>query len=113
MVTNYSCGEDSCTSESGGFELEWAEYREPGTQFIKASTYASSIAKQLKKVWKMKPEKVKQMGKKARQFTVDNYSIEAVGKKLEKILDDMPDIEYDYIWGDEKQVKNLRDVCKT
>lgn len=91
LVTNYSCGEDSCTSESGGLELEWAEYREPGTQFIKASTYPSSIAKQLKKVWKMKQEKVREIGKKAKQYTIDNYSVDSIGKKLEVIIDNMPD----------------------
>jgi hypothetical protein len=91
LVTNYSCGEDSCTPESGGLPLDWAEYREPGTQFIKASTYASSIAKQLKKVWQMKPEKRKSIGKKARQYTIDNYSVDVVGKKLEKIIDNLPE----------------------
>ena len=98
LVTSYSCGEDSCTAESGGIPLDWAEYREPGTQFIKASTYPSSIAKQLKKVWQMKAEKRKEIGRKARQFTIDNYSIEAVGKKLEEIIDAMPDIDYDFTW---------------
>ena len=39
LATNYSCGEDSCSPESGGIPLDWAEYREPGTQFIKATTY--------------------------------------------------------------------------
>ena len=67
LVTSYSCGEDSCTSESGSFPLDWSEYREPGTQFIKASTYPSSIAKQLKKVWKMESNKRLQLGEKARQ----------------------------------------------
>ena len=43
LNTNYSCGEDSCSEESGGFPLDWAEYREPGTQFIKASTLPESI----------------------------------------------------------------------
>ena len=47
LVTNYSCGEDNCTPQSGGLPLEWNEYREPGTQFIKASTIPSSISKQL------------------------------------------------------------------
>ena len=41
LVTNYSCGEDHCTKESGGLPLDWSEYREPGTQFIKASTSPS------------------------------------------------------------------------
>jgi len=110
LVTNYSCGEDSCTSESGGLPLEWAEYREPGTQFIKASTYASSIAKQLKKVWQMKRDKIREIGKKAREFTIKNYSIESVGKKLENIIDNMPDIEYDYIFGDDKKNKDLEEL---
>ena len=38
LVTNYSCGEDMCTPESGGLPLSWVEYREIGTQFIKATT---------------------------------------------------------------------------
>lgn len=107
LVTSYSCGEDSCTPESGGFPLDWAEYREPGTQFIKASTYPASIAKQLKKVWKMKPEKLKQIGEKARKFTIENYSIEAVGKKLEKILDDMPEVDKKLLEVDDKDHQQI------
>jgi glycosyltransferase involved in cell wall biosynthesis len=110
LVTNYSCGEDSCTAESGGLPLEWAEYREPGTQFIKASTYASSIAKQLKKVWQMKPAKKLELGAKARKFTIDNYSIDVVGKKLENIIDNMPDVEYDYVFGEEKKGQDLKEL---
>jgi len=96
LVTNYSCGEDSSTLESGSLPLDWSEYREPGTQFIKASTYPSSIAKQLKKVWKMDANKIYQIGVKARQWTIDNYSIPVIGKKLEKIFDSMPCANYDF-----------------
>ena len=53
LVTNYSCGEDCCTEESGGLPLDWTEYREPGTQFIKASTSPESISSQLSKVHSM------------------------------------------------------------
>lgn len=111
LVTNYSCGEDSASQDCGSFPLDWAEYREPGTQFIKASTYPSSIAKQLKKVWQMDSPKRLQMGKKGRQWTIDNYSTEAVGKKLEAILDAMPDIDYDFDWEkEEKQGIDLEDL---
>lgn len=111
LVTSYSCGEDSCTSESGSFPLDWSEYREPGTQFIKASTYPSSIAKQLKKVWNMDPNKRSQIGWKARKWVEDNYSTEVVGKKLEEILDKMPEIDYDFDWDKEKQNKlDLKDL---
>lgn len=96
LVTNYSCGEDCCTEESSGFPLSWTEYREPGTQFIKASTNPQSIASQLKKVFKMKPSKAKEIGSKARDFVVNNYSIEVIGKRLESIIDEMPEVEWDF-----------------
>lgn len=96
LVTNYSCGEDCCTEEANSFSLSWTEYREPGTQFIKASTNPESIANQLKKVFNMKPHKKAEMGKKARDFVVNNYSVEVVGKKLESIIDNMPEVDWDY-----------------
>ncbi len=96
LVTNYSCGEDHTTPESGGLPLEWSEYREPGTQFIKASTYPSSICKQLTKVYQMKQSKRDSIGKKARDFVIKNYSAEVIGAKLEEIIDDMPFCEWDF-----------------
>tara|TARA_Y100001963_G_scaffold155845_1_gene247985 strand:+ start:981 stop:2843 length:1863 start_codon:yes stop_codon:yes gene_type:complete len=93
LVTNYSCGEDSCSEESGGIPLNWHEYREPGTQFIKASTDAEHISEMLDKVYKMTPEERLAMGRKARQWVVENFSIEAVGKQLEEIIDSMPLID--------------------
>lgn len=96
LVTNYSCGEDSCTPESGGLSLEWAEYREPGTQFIKASTLPESICEKLTEVFFAHPDKIKKIGKKARQWVIDNFSVEAVGKQLEEIFDKMPNIDYDF-----------------
>ncbi len=96
LVTDYSCGEDNCTEESGGFPLEWHEYREPGTQFTKASTSPESIAEQLNLTCEMGEEKRKEIGKKARQWVIDNFSIEAVGKQLEQIIDAMPEVDYDH-----------------
>jgi glycosyltransferase involved in cell wall biosynthesis len=90
LVTSYSCGEDTCTRESGSFPLDWAEYREPGTQFIKASTYPSSISKQLSKVFKMKPSKRSEIGKTGRKFVIDNFSLDVVGSQLESIINEMP-----------------------
>jgi glycosyltransferase involved in cell wall biosynthesis len=96
LVTNYSCGEDCCTEESGGLPLDWTEYREPGTQFIKASTSPESICSQLSKVHAMTEQERDDWGKKSRQWTVDNFSIEVIGKQLEDIIDEMPPVEYDY-----------------
>jgi len=96
LVTNYSCGEDCCTEESGGLPLDWTEYREPGTQFIKASTSPESISSQLSKVHAMADQERDDWGKKSRQWTIDNFSVEVIGKQLEDIIDEMPPVEYDY-----------------
>lgn len=106
LVTNYSCGEDSCTSESGGFPLEWNEYREPGTQFIKATTSSASICKQLTKVWTMDKKKAREKGKRAREFVVKNYSIEAIGKKVEEIIDSTEPTDWDFSFEEEPRDPN-------
>ncbi len=96
LVTNYSCGEEYCTLESGGLPLEWEEWREPGTEFIKASTFASSITKQLKKVWSMKPETRREMELKAREFVLTECDITVIGKKYEDIIDAAPLVSWDF-----------------
>jgi len=90
LVTNYSCGEDSCQPEAASLPLDWAEYREPGTQFIKASTYPSSIAKQLKRVLLMSEQQRREMGKTGRQWVIDNFSTETIGNFLQEFIDNSP-----------------------
>lgn len=97
LVTNYSCGEDCCSPESGGLPLEWAEYREPGTQFIKASTLPKSIAEQLQKVYDMPLQDRILIGKKARNFVLENFSIEIIGKYFENLFDSLPYVDYSQI----------------
>ena len=96
LVTNYSCGEDNCTEESGGIPLDWSEYREPGTQFIKASTCPISISNEIEKVYKMDSSQKREMGKVARQWVIENFSTQVIGKQLESIIDNMPDVNYDF-----------------
>lgn len=114
LVTNYSCGTEYCSIESGGFPLEWAEYREHGTQFIKASTYPSSIAKQLKKVAYLPSDKISELGRKARNYVIENCGTETVGKAYEKIIDECPYTEWDFNFEEPKrnpsyQNKNIED----
>lgn len=97
LVTNYSCGEEMCEREANSLPLDWFEYREHQTEFIKASTDPKSIAKQLAKVYKMKPDKRRIMGMAARQWVIDNFSVETVGKKFEEFIDSKDYIDWDDI----------------
>jgi glycosyltransferase involved in cell wall biosynthesis len=96
LVTNYSCGEDYSSQESGGLPLNWTEYREPGTQFIKASTSSNHISEQIEAVFNMsKPDRLK-TGKRARDFVIDFCSIDSVCKKFTNLLDKIPPSSWDY-----------------
>jgi glycosyltransferase involved in cell wall biosynthesis len=117
LVTNYSCGEEMCEEGAGSLELDWSEYREHGTEFIKASTKPNSIAKQLNKVYNMSPIKRREMGKKAREWTIENFSIEKIGEKIEKFLDEAPYTNYDFsLKEDERdpflQIPDIKDDSK-
>lgn len=96
LVTNYSCGQDWVTPESGGFPLDWEEFREPGTEFIKATTFPASIAKQLNKVYEMKVSKRKELGRLARDYVLKTCEIASVGKAFEDIIDGAPFVEWDF-----------------
>jgi glycosyltransferase involved in cell wall biosynthesis len=96
LLTNYSCGEESCEEGSGSIPLDWTEYREHGTQFRKASTCPNSIAKSLDKVFKMKPKERKELGKQAREWAISKFSTEVTGKFLEDFIDKAPFTNFDF-----------------
>lgn len=106
LVTNYSCGEDLCAPEAESLALEWSEYREHGTEFRKASTLPSSIAKQLQKVWKMPKDKRDKLGMIAREWTIENFSIKNIGKKITDFIDNAPKVDWETI---ETNLNNEKD----
>jgi len=101
LATNYSCGEDGCSTESGGLPLFWTEYREPGTQFIKATTSPDSICEQLTAVFNLDSDEKARQEKLSRQYVLDNYSVAVVCQKLEKIFDSLPFCDWDFNMADE------------
>jgi glycosyltransferase involved in cell wall biosynthesis len=101
LVTNYSCGEEMCQDNAYSLALDWSEYREHGTEFIKASTYPTSIAKQLDKVYKMEPRKRAEWGKNARDWAIKNFSSETIGAELEKFIDSAPFADFSLIEKEE------------
>ena len=96
LVTNYSCGEDSCVKEAGSLPLDWFEYREHQTEFKKASTNPDSIKNRLQQVWNMSLEEREKLGKIGRKWVLLNFDTVVVGKHLEKFIDSQPENEYDF-----------------
>jgi glycosyltransferase involved in cell wall biosynthesis len=95
-VTNYTCGEEMCSPESGGIPLRWTEYREIGTQFIKASTDPLSICEAMKAFVDLPKEEKIRVGKLSRQYVINNYSPSVIGGKLDAILQELPKTGYTF-----------------
>lgn len=89
LVTDYSCGTDSAYEHQGGIPLAWNEYREPSTQFIKATTCPDSINKNLTKVLKMPQEQKDILIKSGRDYVKDKFSVQYTVSKLISILRDL------------------------
>lgn len=94
--TNYSCGTDFCNEESGGIPLEWNEYVEFNTGFVKAHTRPDCIASKILEVKGMDKSEFEEIGKKCRSYILSNYSIDVIGKQLEIIFDSMPSTDYSF-----------------
>ena len=105
-VTNYSCGEESCEEGSGSIPLDWAEYREHQTEFKKASTCPFSISTSIDVVYNMTKEKREEQGKISRQWAIDNFSVEVIGKKFEEFIDNTDSTNYDF--SDQKSENQKR-----
>lgn len=104
LVTNYSCGEEMCKEQAASLPLEYSEYREHQTEFIKASTNPNSIAKQLFKVYDMDDKARRALGKKAREWTISNFSVESVGSMMDEHFQSLPAVEYEgFVFNEEKR----------
>lgn len=100
LVTNYSCGQDMCVPEAHSLALEWDEYSEFGTEFIKASTREQSIADNLQIVYDMDSRDRRKKARFGRKWVLDNFSTKIIGSQLEKFIDESPFIDYSKIKKD-------------
>ena len=86
LVTEYSCGTDSCYEHQGGIPLKWSEYREPNTQFIKATTCPEDIADQLEKVYLMRPERKQRIIDNGQKYIQEKFSVDKIISRLKEII---------------------------
>jgi glycosyltransferase involved in cell wall biosynthesis len=98
----YSSGE-MFTDQGFVEKIDFAWTVQIGTQFRRAAPYASSVAKFLKKIHQLPPQEREKLGKRGREWALSRFSPEVVCKQWEKILDDLPDHNWDF---------NTNDVAK-
>lgn len=107
---DYSFGWNVVNHNKGCIPMDYSFYNEPpmggNTQFLKSQPYPSSIAKIMKKICEMKPQKRKEMEKASRKWALDNYSVNVNGKKIENFIDFQPIIEDNSAWLN-KETKNV------
>jgi len=86
LVTDYSCGTDSAYEHQGGLPLAWNEYREPSTQFIKATTCPDSICERLQQVYEMDEESKHKLIETGKKYVQENFSVENTVEKLKNFI---------------------------
>jgi len=86
LVTEYSCGLDSCYEHQGGIPLKWNEYREPNTHFIKATTCPNDIAEKLETVFTMDGYEKMTLIENGKNYVKDKFSVEKITNKLKSII---------------------------
>ena len=106
LVTNYSCATDAVKENSGGFPLDWVPDVEMGSNFTKSRTKISSIVEKVEWLTSLTKEEREKIGKQGRQYVLDNYSIDVIGKKWEEIFDSLPEKDWDAPENQQKP-KNL------
>ncbi len=94
-TVSYSYGK-TFTDEDFCYPIKWAKSIQFGTQFDRAAPYASSVAAFLKKIFFSKPDKRRELGQKGREFALKTFSPAAVGPLWEKLIDSLPETNYDF-----------------
>jgi glycosyltransferase involved in cell wall biosynthesis len=86
LVTEYSCGTDSCYPHQGGLPLKWNEYREPHTQFIKATTCPQDICEKLDKVLKMSFDEKQSLIQNGKKTVNEKFSVQKITNDLKNLF---------------------------
>lgn len=103
LITDYSFGEEATEEGSGSLVLDWTSYRDlTQNSFIKAATHPKSVAKQISNVYRMTPEERKKLGKVGREWAINGYSIDVVGKQIDQHLSSLLLTSYNFDFQERK-----------
>lgn len=78
------------------FQIDNTWTYQHGTQFKRAVSYPSSIAKLMAKVYNMLIQDREKLGKQGREWALSKFSPEIIGKQWEDYFDSLPPVDWDY-----------------
>lgn len=103
LTPPYSCGEETCEDKFGTLPLDWTPYRDlQQSEFIRSAVDVKSIVRQLNKVYRMDEKERREIGRKAREWALERYSIETAAKEIDKRLSEQVLTKYDFEFKVEK-----------
>lgn len=98
----YSCGE-TFTRNSFVFPIQFIYSVQHGTQFRRSVPQPTSVAKFLSKVYSMDEKERDVIGKQGREWAINTFSPESVGKQWEILIDSLPKCDWDYDFNVDKK----------
>lgn len=103
-ATNYSCGTDIC-EQPFVHALNYSNYYEAGTNFIKAATSVDSIVNFMKKIYVMSAKDKEKISSNSREWALKTFAVQTIGPQWEKIIDDLPPVDWEN-FSFEEEVKD-------
>ncbi len=94
-TVNYSYGLDF-SEQSFVHTIESTKSVEFGTQFIKVMPLASSIKDFILKIYNSPKDKLESISQQGRKWVIDNFSTEVVSKKWQDVIDNLPEVTWDF-----------------
>lgn len=105
LTTDYSTCKELADDSGAGYTIPCVKYIEHGTLFYKANIVPNEIAKQICKIYKVKPETRKQMELKGREYVITKHNYDTLSKEWEERFDGIPVLE-SVDWNLTQRVKN-------
>jgi glycosyltransferase involved in cell wall biosynthesis len=93
-ITNYSCGEDF-EGQPGVTSIKYDTYYQPQTNFIKAASNVESIKNFMVKIFNMEEKQKVKIRETAREWALNTFSTEAIGRQWENIFDKLDYVNWD------------------
>ncbi|MEK6883295.1 MAG: hypothetical protein AABY22_26950, partial [Nanoarchaeota archaeon] len=103
-TVGYSSGE-MFTDQAFVYPIKFTYTVQHQTQFLRAVPQSDSICKFLTKINNMSAEERENLGKRCREWAINKFNVNVIGKQWEDYIDSLPDHNWDFKF--ESDIKNV------